>query len=311
MSARPGHARPLVSVVVPTLDRPVLLERALRAVLGQDYEGEIECLVVFDRPEVGVLPDLPQRPGRTVRSMTNPRTKGLAGARNTGILEAQGELVAFCDDDDEWLPAKLTCQVADLQAAPDHELVTCSILTVSEGRERERLLAQRELTHAMLLSSRYREAHSSTFLVRRAALLDAIGLVDEALPGSYGEDYDLLLRATRRAPVLVTTRPLVRITMHPQSYFKQDWATIARASRYLLERHPDLGESPVGLARVHGRLAIAEAALGNRRAAWRHARHSLALHKRQHRAYVGLAIALHLLSPQQAVRLAASLGRGI
>ena len=51
MAAEP----PLVSVVVPTRDRPELLRRAVGAILGQSYKGPIECLVVFDQSD----PDLP------------------------------------------------------------------------------------------------------------------------------------------------------------------------------------------------------------------------------------------------------------
>ena len=50
--------------------------------------------------------------------MTNERTPGLAGGRNTGILAGTAPLVAFCDDDDEWLPTKVEKQVEALTADP-------------------------------------------------------------------------------------------------------------------------------------------------------------------------------------------------
>ncbi|HEV2893829.1 MAG TPA: glycosyltransferase family A protein, partial [Actinomycetota bacterium] len=93
---------PPVSVVVPTRDRPELLRRAVTAILEQTYQGPIECVVVFDQSD----PDLPWGAlpaGRRLVLVRNQRTPGLAGARNSGILAATGELVAFCDDDDEWL----------------------------------------------------------------------------------------------------------------------------------------------------------------------------------------------------------------
>ena len=69
---------------------------------------------MYDQSE----PDLSLEVGRSaprVRVITNTRTPGLAGARNTGILDATGDLVAFCDDDDEWLPGKLAAQVEALR----------------------------------------------------------------------------------------------------------------------------------------------------------------------------------------------------
>ncbi|HEV3496541.1 MAG TPA: glycosyltransferase family A protein, partial [Actinomycetes bacterium] len=84
---------PSVSVVVPTRDRPELLRRAVAAILGQTYPGPVQCVVVFDQSD----PDLPWAdPGarRRLKLVRNQRTAGLAGARNSGVLHADGELVA-------------------------------------------------------------------------------------------------------------------------------------------------------------------------------------------------------------------------
>ena len=81
--------------------------------LRQDYPGELEVVVVFDH----TTPDLSLEqagPGRRVRVIANARQRGLAGNRNTGILATSSDLVAFLDDDDTWLPGKLTRQVSAL-----------------------------------------------------------------------------------------------------------------------------------------------------------------------------------------------------
>jgi len=307
-----GGQLPAVTVVLPTHDRPAQLRRAVQAVLAQDYGGAVECLVVRDRSRVELPGDLVvATPTRSVRVMDNSRSPGLAGARNTGVCAAGGELVAFCDDDDEWLPTKLSAQVQALAAAPEHDVVSCGILTVNGGRVRARVLAQTEVTYAMFLRSRVMEVHSSTLLIRRRALLGGIGLVDEAVPGSYGEDYEWLLRASQRAPILVVPAPLVRIDLHPSSHFADQWSTMAKACHYLVQRHPGLRSDRTGLARIYGRLSIASAAQGQRRVACAYAARSLRLRARQHRAYVAVAISLRLLSADRAVRLANLLGHGI
>jgi len=107
MSIQPSAA-PSVSVGIATCGRPELLRAAVRAALGQEYAGDIEVIVVYDRVVVDPLDDIVVRAGRrALRTMANSRTPGLAGGRNTGILAARGELTSFCDDDDEWLPTKL------------------------------------------------------------------------------------------------------------------------------------------------------------------------------------------------------------
>jgi glycosyltransferase involved in cell wall biosynthesis len=302
-----GH--PSVTVVVPTRNRPQLLARALTSILQQDYAGPIECIVVFDQSLPDLPPGLVVPPGRTLRSIRNTRKPGLPGARNSGILSSSGELIAFCDDDDEWLPTKLSEQVPDLVGSTDHFVATTGIVTVMEGISRERVLEMREVPHEMFLTSRVMEVHSSTLLIRRAALLDGIGLLDEDIPGGYAEDYDWLLRASRHAPVLVTRAPLVRVLIHRDSYFSEQWEMIADASRYMLERHPDLRTSRRGLARFYGRLALAEAAQGHRRRALRYAAGSLRLQRRQHRAYTAILLSLGVLTPDRAIRLANLLKR--
>jgi glycosyltransferase involved in cell wall biosynthesis len=90
---------PLVSVVVPIRDRPALLKRAVAAVLGQNYSGNFECVVVFDHSPPRLPEGFTVPPGRSLRVVSNQRTPGLAGARNTGITVARGEFVAQCEDD--------------------------------------------------------------------------------------------------------------------------------------------------------------------------------------------------------------------
>ena len=69
--------------------------------LAQDYPGQLRVVVVYDRAE----PDA--EPNGSVTVLVNDRTPGLAGARNTGIVALETDLVAFCDDDDVWRPGKL------------------------------------------------------------------------------------------------------------------------------------------------------------------------------------------------------------
>ena len=107
---RPPSAWPPVTVVVPTHGRPMLLPAAVRSVLGQDYEGPLECLVVFDRQEP-ISPNVAVPPNRVLRAIRSDHVAGPAGTRNAGALRASGEFVAFCDDDDEWLPSKVRLQV--------------------------------------------------------------------------------------------------------------------------------------------------------------------------------------------------------
>jgi glycosyltransferase involved in cell wall biosynthesis len=299
-----------VSVVVPTRDRPELLRAALDAILGQDYGGPVEVVVVYDQSE----PDRSLErddPHRRVRVITNTRTAGLAGGRNTGILAATGDLVAFCDDDDEWLPGKLAAQVAALAAEPGAEFASCGIRVSYDDRTVDRPLALTRVTLAALLRDRMTELHPSTFLMRREAVVDGFGLVDEEIPGSYAEDYEFLLRAARRTPLVNLPTPYVLVRWHKRSYFAQRWDTISTALQWLLGRYPEFATVPAGEARVAGQIAFAQAAMGKRRDAMRWARRTIARNPREPRAYLALAVASRAVNPDRVLRTLHKRGRGI
>ena len=111
-------------------------------------------------------------------------------------------MIGFCDDDDYWMPSKLTQQVALWRENPEAAAISSGITVRSGGQDIVRLAPERA-TFADFLRSRITEIHPSAMLYSREDLLGVdgqparIGLVDEELPAAYGEDYDLLLRATR------------------------------------------------------------------------------------------------------------------
>jgi glycosyltransferase involved in cell wall biosynthesis len=115
--------KPLVSVVIPTLNRPTLLLRAINSVLRQSYQG-FEVIVVVDKPEPDTVDAVQSVDDPRVRLIRNPYSLTAAGARNAGADHATGEWVAFLDDDDEWLPNKLEKQIAVAAGQPS-TLVSC------------------------------------------------------------------------------------------------------------------------------------------------------------------------------------------
>jgi glycosyltransferase involved in cell wall biosynthesis len=94
---RPG---PLATIVIPTHDRPRLLERAVASALAQTVE-DIQVVVVDDGSAEPVRLGLEDPRLLVVR---NPRALGASAARNAGLRMAEGHWVTFTDDDDELLP---------------------------------------------------------------------------------------------------------------------------------------------------------------------------------------------------------------
>jgi len=299
---------PAVDVVVATHQRPDLLRVALASILAQTYPGPVCCIVVFDRSEPDHTLERDD-PDRRVRVVTNTRTPGLAGARNTGILVGSGELVAFCDDDDEWLPEKLSRQVEALERS-GADTVVSGITVLYADRSASRIPTAQSVRFEELVRHRVMEAHPSSVLVRRSALLGDIGLVDEEIPGSYGEDYDWILRAAQAGDLAVVEEALVKVRWG-QSLFSQRWQMIHDALGYLVEKHPAFRRDPRALARITGQQAFALAALGRRREAARAAARTIRSSPRERRAYLALAVASGAVSAPRVLDLAHRHGRGI
>jgi len=296
-------------VVIATRSREELLHGALAAVLDQAYSGDLEVLLVYDQAAPHAE-HARSDPHRTVRVLGNERATGLAGARNTGILAADGALVAFCDDDDVWRPGKLERQVEALRR--DDAIACVTGITVHyDGSTRDRVPGVDRLTVDELSRSRVTGAHPSSYLMDRQRGIDVVGLVDEDLPGAYGEDYDWLLRLAAVGTVTVVREPLVDVLWHRGSYFASRWDSIVEALEYLSRKHPSIAADRRGRARVLGQQAFAHAALGRRRLAARTGWAALRSNPTERRVYAAALVASGLVSAETIVHAANSRGRGI
>jgi GT2 family glycosyltransferase len=194
---------------------------------------------------------------------------------------------------------------------PELVAVGCGFYIHHDGRDFTRPASAQALHLPDFLDARHLELNSSTVMVRRSDLLDRIGLVDEALPGGYAEDYEWTIRASRVGPIACDPRPLARIYWHSDSYFKHDWATIVPALEYLIDHVPELADAPAGRSRLEGQLAFAYAALGSRKTARGMAATALRGNPRARQAWAALAVSTRVVSADRVVSLGRRVGRGV
>lgn len=131
-TSSPQADQPLVSIVVPFLDAESFLDQAVQSVLAQTYTNW-ELLLVDDgsTDNSGEIARGHQRkdPDRiTYLEHPGHRNIGRAGSRNLGVEHSSGDLIAFLDADDVFLPFKLERQVAALLSRPDAGLLIASTL---------------------------------------------------------------------------------------------------------------------------------------------------------------------------------------
>ncbi|MHB1357073.1 MAG: glycosyltransferase family 2 protein [Anaerolineae bacterium] len=188
----------LVSVIITTHNRARLLPRALHSVLDQTYSS-LECIIVDDASSDETPDVVRQHQDSRISYYRHESNRGASAARNTGILQARGELIAFLDDDDEWLPTKLEKQVALMEASPDQVGVAyCTHYAVYPGAN-SRMEVLKPSTFVgniyLKLLCGWGPATGSSALVKRE-VFQTCGLLDETLQ-SY-TDYDLWLRVSQR-----------------------------------------------------------------------------------------------------------------
>jgi glycosyltransferase involved in cell wall biosynthesis len=203
-----------VSVVIPTRNRCVRLLDAIASVRAQTGVA-VEIIVVDDASS----DDTPRalsalcREEPRLRYVRNELPLGGGGARNAGVALAQGEFVAFLDDDDRFLPGKLARQVAALREKPDAPAASCSFLLYFGERQSalKRLHAPRErgeLLRANMLGG------ASVCMVRTESF-HKVGGFDPRLLSC--QDWDLWLKLHALGTIVVCEEPLVRYSFHADS----------------------------------------------------------------------------------------------
>ncbi len=110
---------PRVSIVLPTYNRHATLGRAVASVEAQRFR-DWELIVVDDGSTDGSVDALEGRDPRL--RIIRQANRGVAGARNTGLKAARGELIAFLDSDDEWPKHHLALAVAFFEAHPGDDV---------------------------------------------------------------------------------------------------------------------------------------------------------------------------------------------
>jgi glycosyltransferase involved in cell wall biosynthesis len=245
--------RPRVSVVVPTYGRERVLGRALDSVLGQSVV-DLEVIVVDDASPDSTRTAV-ERYRNRVHYLRHQANRGGSAARNTGIAASRAPLVAFLDDDDEWLPGKLERQLELIdRSEPDVGVVYCGFEKVSE-RTGEVVETSVPPTDGLgpiefLRSTRFA---TSVAVVRREHL-EAIGGFDEALVGS--QDRDLWLRLARRCRLVGLPDVLVRHHVHAGQITSALGTKIQAKERMLRKYRAELEEHPEILANDLWRLGL-------------------------------------------------------
>jgi glycosyltransferase involved in cell wall biosynthesis len=205
---------PRVTAIVPTYQRPILLERALRSIAAQKV-APVEVIVVDDAngSHTDVTRQVVEKCGLgSTLAIANSHSRGASGARNAGAELSTGELLAFLDDDDEWLPSYLFEALARFDSQGLDMVCADLVYRFDDGIERPGKNAPDRLTPELFLTKNPGLIGSNLIIQR--SLYREIGGFDESLLTL--EDMDFGLRLSLRGEVRYEPLPgrLVRHYQH-------------------------------------------------------------------------------------------------
>lgn len=260
---------PKVSVVVPTYNRAGLLPRAIRSVLAQTYE-DFELIVVDDHSTDRTPTVITSFGDPRLKVLRHPQNGGQSMAFNTGMEHAQGEYVAFLDDDDEWLPDKLGAQVALLDAAPAKVAMIHGWRDIVDDRDDRtvnsirRTLRGNIYEHMLALET---PVPPSSWLLRKA-VAKSIGF-DEDL--HVAKDLDFVARFCQEGwEVDYVPAVVLRKHLHPHGQLTDETEShlagrINQIRMHMTRFDLDLQVRPRALAKIHRRIVDYGCSAGMRR----------------------------------------------
>jgi GT2 family glycosyltransferase/Tfp pilus assembly protein PilF len=187
-------ALPLVSVIVPTYNRPDMLVDTLKSILAQTYRN-FEIIVVNDCGlDVAGIVDWLNKEGN-ITYVRHGRNRGLAAARNTGIRLARGKYLAYLDDDDLFHPNHLETLATFLESS-DYQVAYTDALRAHQVKEHGRYATvSRDVPYShdfnpdlLIVANQF----PVLCLLHEKSCLENAGLFDESL--TTHEDWDLWIR---------------------------------------------------------------------------------------------------------------------
>lgn len=246
------------SVVIPTYNRRHCIGPAIDSVLSQ-ADVDLEIIIVDDGSTDGTLEWLAEQyTDPRIRVLPNVRSKGPAGARNTGILAATSDFIAFLDSDDSYLPGHLAACQRIFHGFPEVGVIYGRALYEQNGKpvdymgpNFERKLSQAVASHNdddVIVFSRDYFTHLleygcyfnlSTVALRAPA---ARSLMNETL--RIAEDYEYWVRLSRHHLFACLKQPQIRYQLHDENISFEQAETAADNTPSLIKAYQIILDYP-------------------------------------------------------------------
>jgi len=203
-------SEPLVSIITPSFNQARFLEQTIVSVLDQDYPS-VEYLVVDGNSSDGsqaIIKNYAQK----IHWWVSEKDCGQADAINKGLCRARGEIVAWLNSDDYYLPGAISKAVNTLIQRPETAFVYGDVLAVNAAGTELNHLRYRPMSLVDLMEFNIL-GQSSVFI--RKEILEQTGWLDPSF--HYLLDHQLWVRLALKAPIVYLPELLSGAHFHPQS----------------------------------------------------------------------------------------------
>jgi len=218
----------LVSIITPSFNQANYLEQTLRSVLEQDY-ARIEYIVIDGGSTDGSVEIIRKYKDRFAYWVSE-KDNGQAEAINKGLVRAKGEIVAWLNSDDYYLPKTISEVVKEFEENPDILMVYGDVLAVDEQGQTINVLKYRQLSFEDLLC--FQIVGQPSVFFRRAALEKA-GLLDASL--HFLLDYHLWLRIAQQGKILHVPQTWSAARYHAEAKNRAKAAEFGREAFRILD----------------------------------------------------------------------------
>ena len=243
---------PLVSIIIPTFNRVVFLQYALKSVVVVDDAST-------DHTQDFLINNINEK----MTYIRHEKNQGGAVSRNTGIANAKGKYIAFLDDDDEWLPENIELHLEVFKTNPNAGVVYSGFFVrdMSRGKIIGAVVPNKRgnIYKSLLLDNCV--GTSSVVMARRDILLRA-GFFDSKLPSC--QDWDLWLTLARLCEFDYVKKPTVIYSLHDKRISTDPYACLKGRQIIFDKYKSDINSDKSALAKHYLRIGNAYILAGDK-----------------------------------------------
>jgi glycosyltransferase involved in cell wall biosynthesis len=229
----------LVSIVTPSFNQAAYLEQTIRSVLGQDHH-QLEYIIVDGGSTDGSV-DIIKTYGNQLAWWVSERDSGQAEAINKGMKRARGEIVAWLNSDDTYMPGAIEAAVRTFAAHPQAAMVYGNMLAIDERSRATNSLRYRQLSLEDLLC--FQIIGQPAVFMRRTAF-ESAGALDPSF--HFLLDHQLWIKLARQGEIVHVNETWASARFHAAAKNRAQAASFGRDAFRILtwaEGEPSLASA--------------------------------------------------------------------